>query len=168
MAELEKLVAESEHAQNGRPHGVIPPGDKAPAEQPGEAATTTPPAAPTTPATPPRAPGAEEGRVAATAPPPATVPATVNPPAAAANGSVGAFLRTPAGKAAIAVGALGVGALIGRGHGRRGAVARLDLQQRLRSRSCDDALYQRTHGLAIGTDVMIAVGAVAVATSSCC
>jgi hypothetical protein len=30
---------------------------------------------------------------------------------------------------------------------------------------CDDALYQRTHGLAIGTDVLIAVGAVAVATS---
>src|SRR3954452_1572290 len=61
MAELEKLVEESKKAQAGRPHGIIPPGEKSPTdhEPPGRPAQVPPPAgdeprpAVTTPPAPP-------------------------------------------------------------------------------------------------------------------
>jgi tetratricopeptide (TPR) repeat protein len=158
VAELEKLIEESQKAQSGRPHGVIPPGENAAGqEQPGNAATSQPPQQPQA-----------TGQEAKPAPTPEPAPATVTlTPAPVTDRSVRAFVKTPAGQAAIAVGVIGAAALItAAALGGTVLSARDEYARGCDAGHCDNALYDSAHDRALATDVLIGIGAAAVVTSA--
>jgi hypothetical protein len=80
--------------------------------------------------------------------------------------SLRAFVKTPAGQASIVVGAAGVVSLIAAAAlGATVLSAKNDYMQGCNAGRCDQGLYDSAHGKAIGTDVLIGIGAAAVVTS---
>jgi tetratricopeptide (TPR) repeat protein len=116
-----------------------------------------PPTVPTTPPPPPPlvvAPPRIEQKAILLAPP-VLVPVRLPPP----------FFKTARGHATIALGVVSAAFLIGAAAAGGVAVARRGAYDASCTRgSCDDSLYTEGRGLAIGADVMIAVGVAAAVT----
>jgi tetratricopeptide (TPR) repeat protein len=134
VVEMEQLIKEAQQVSSERPHGVIPP-TQGDAEEP--ASEPTPP----------------------TDLPPA---ATAAQPQVAASRD---FIHSKQALAGLAVGAVGVAALItAAGLGGAALSAKNDYNSGCDAGLCDQSRWDAAHGMALGTDVLIGVGAAAVVT----
>jgi tetratricopeptide (TPR) repeat protein len=148
VEEMEQLVKEQTHVTNERPHGVIPPGQKNPDEQHITIPIGEPPPPPVGAVEQPPAQNAEG------TPPAAPVTAAPKKP----------FFGSPQRIAGAAVLGVGVVSLIlTAALGGSALAAHSDYNKGCDLGACNDATYDRAHGLAIGSDVMLGIGVAAVA-----
>jgi hypothetical protein len=106
---------------------------------------------------------------------PVPVPASVSPSPVAApaqtfvvqpTSAAARFVRSRQGVAALSLGAVGVAALVtGAALGGRVLALRSDVDASCRAGACDRAEYDRAHAMAVATDVLIPIGAVAIVTA---
>jgi tetratricopeptide (TPR) repeat protein len=158
VAELERLVEQSQQAQKAPPSGILGPGEKGAEEREpsGEQPSTLAPAT--------AAPSVSAPTIAPVITPAPTAPLAVTAPAV--DRSLHAFIKTPTGRASIAVGTLGAAALLSAAIvGGTVLSARADYAQGCDAGHCDDALYDSAHTRAVATDVLLGIGAAAVITS---
>ena len=147
VAEMEKMVKDQEQLAKERPIGVIPPGARVANESPPAPGARV--VNPTIEGTP-QGDGTPEPAVVAPLKPAVVVAAPPRP----------RFLATTRGKVTIALAAVGAVSLITAA--ALGGVAlstRNDYRSGCDRGACDDGKYDRARGLAIGTDVLIGVGA---------